>query len=74
MTLEEAKQLKPGDIITGSFSGNRKIIKCCITKDHLHWSETNRDLENEYPHSWIITNITLVKASEPVINNTYPIY
>ena len=75
MTLEEAKQLKPGDVITGGWNRNggheRTIASCHMTDEsQLTWKEPGSDTNHYYE----IRTIVLVKAAAPAIINDYSIY
>lgn len=68
MTLEEAKQLKPGDVIRGPWQEtDRTIVRCYLREVTLFWDQPN----NNTGHSWPINELSIVK---PVVINTYPIY
>lgn len=76
MTLEEAKQLGPGDVIQAGTSSNephRIIIGCEIHDSSLWWSEDVR-YPTDYKHSWDIRKITLVKKVYNQEINNYEIY
>ncbi len=70
MTLEEAQQLKPGDIISGSWgkNDNRTINKCKVIGNSLHWSQGNR---GDMSHSWNIAGIELVKKGSQQLFKIY---
>lgn len=74
MTIEEAKSLKPGDKISGTFGGIsvRTITACQVKGSSLHWSESTK--KKELLHSWSIDRLSIAEKTVPEIINNYPIY
>ena len=70
MTKEEALELKPGDVITGPWTGanERTITSCEVRVETLYWKEKNSGLT----HSWNISDIHLKKKASLDMN--YEIY
>jgi len=71
MTLEEAQQLNPGDIISGAHSSRRVLTKVWIENHELCW---NQEGNGDTKHSYEYKHMTLVERAKPVVNNSYPIY
>ena len=71
MTLEEAKQLKPGDVIGGAYNNNRVLTKVWIEGQELCWYQQEK---NEVKHSYPYLSMTLEKAAPPAIINTYELF
>lgn len=71
MTLEEAKQLAPGDVISGGGDSRRVITKVWIEGDSLCWNQHER---GDLKHTWDISKMILVQKAPTTIVNTYPIF
>ena len=82
MTLEEAENLKPGDIIFGDYStekdrhskyGERTLVKSEVRGNDLYW----KDIATGAGNSWDYKNLVIVKkakkSKEEFIKNIFVI-
>lgn len=74
MTLEEAQQLKPGDIISGASRSIRLLTRVEINDKYLLWDEDRGDGIINTGHRYEYANMHLVKKAIPQVINNYPIY